>query len=198
MLPSYSGYISHPGWLLDPKSISFTSGLVEAGERKQASGLCSNTAGFVLEAASLWVPFGCKIRRSEKWGLLQISGPSDPCSQLFDLEGTSLLSASMAGAEPPRCNPGHLYRTTAKRKEAWKWICSINIYRATPPLITLHLDSTLLFITYFYVSSIIFPSWQQLCNVGRNYYQHFTDEETGSQRNWFMQGHMKEPWQNEG
>lgn len=51
---------------LGRKNISFISGLVEAGERKQASGLCSDTVGFVLGEISLWVPFGCKIRWSEK------------------------------------------------------------------------------------------------------------------------------------
>lgn len=51
---------------LGHKSISFISGLVEAGERKQASGLCSNTVGFVLGETCLWVPSGCKIRWSEK------------------------------------------------------------------------------------------------------------------------------------
>lgn len=49
----------------------------------------------------------------------------------------------------PRCNPGHCSRTAAKGKEACEWIYSVNIYRATPPFITLHLDST-----YFAVSKI--------------------------------------------
>lgn len=51
---------------LGRKHISFIFGLVEAEERKQASGLCSDTVGFVLGETSLWVPFGCETRWSEK------------------------------------------------------------------------------------------------------------------------------------
>lgn len=71
-------------------------------ERKQTSGLCSNTVGFVLRETSLWVPFACKISRSEKWEMLQISGPEWPVqSALWSLRHCLLLE-SMAGAEPPQ------------------------------------------------------------------------------------------------
>lgn len=116
-------------------------------------------SGSALGEASLWVPLGCRVRWSETWGAPQRSGSEHPWA------ASSLISESVAGADPPQARPWSSIELL--QRGSLKWIYLINIYRATPPFTTLHSDNTWLvteqfcfFCTQSFVAATMECRWE--------------------------------------